>query len=88
MRYACTWFSPLDMVGGHLCGELCVADLPVIDILFGSFYNPQGFSDTGFYDGASSRAPEMLLWQDVYKPRVERGTKGLTKTGLTKEVRA
>lgn len=54
----------------------------MIDIVLGSFYNPQGFSETGFYDGASSRVLEMLLWQDVHKPHVES-----KKTGLTKEVR-
>lgn len=64
------------------------SDFPVIDIVFGSFYNPQGFSETGFYDGASSRVPEMLLWQDVYKPREEVAKAGLAKEGLTKEARA
>ncbi|OGT70810.1 MAG: fatty acid hydroxylase [Gammaproteobacteria bacterium RIFCSPLOWO2_02_FULL_57_10] len=69
------------------------SDLPVIDIVFGSFYNPHGFSETGFYDGASSRVPEMLLWQDVYKPREEvakagLANDGLTREGLTKEARA
>lgn len=46
------------------------ADLPIIDIVFGTFYNPQGFSDTGFYHGASDRVIDMLLWRDVYKPKL------------------
>ena len=45
------------------------ADLPVFDILFGTFYNPRDFVPaTGFYDGASSRVGEMLLFGDVSRP--------------------
>lgn len=44
------------------------SDLPVIDMAFGSFHNPREFSETGFYNGASNRIPEMLLWRDVHKP--------------------
>jgi len=46
------------------------SDLPLFDILFGTFYNPKDFSsNTGFYDGASSRVGDMLLWRDVSMPR-------------------
>lgn len=46
------------------------ADLPIIDLLFGSFYNPRGFSaETGFYHGASARLAEMLMFRDVSQPR-------------------
>lgn len=42
------------------------SDLPVFDIIFGTFRNPENFADeTGFYDGASSRVLEMLTFQDV-----------------------
>ena len=42
------------------------ADLPVFDILFGTFRNPDSYaSATGFYDGASNRVLDMLLLQDV-----------------------
>jgi sterol desaturase/sphingolipid hydroxylase (fatty acid hydroxylase superfamily) len=42
------------------------ADLPVMDILFGTFRNPAGFADaTGYYDGASQRVLDMLLMRDV-----------------------
>jgi len=45
------------------------ADLPLFDILFGTFKNPKEFLDTGFYHGASSRVWEMLLWKEVDKPK-------------------
>ena len=46
------------------------ADLPVIDLLFGTFRNPeQNDAPVGFYDGASSRWPEMLIGRDVSEPR-------------------
>ena len=45
------------------------ADLPVFDILFGTFHNPRHFAAaTGFFDGASSRVPDMLLGRDVSVP--------------------
>ncbi|WP_339723366.1 sterol desaturase family protein [uncultured Paraglaciecola sp.] len=46
------------------------SDLPIFDILFGTFKNPKDFvEETGFYDGASSRIPEMLVFKDVSTPR-------------------
>ena len=45
------------------------SDLPLFDILFGTFKNPKTYThDTGFYDGASARMKEMLLFKDVSKP--------------------
>lgn len=45
------------------------SDLPVFDFLFGTFRNPRKYvSATGFYDGASNRIWEMLLFKDVSKP--------------------
>jgi sterol desaturase/sphingolipid hydroxylase (fatty acid hydroxylase superfamily) len=45
------------------------ADLPVFDLLFGTFHNPAGFAaENGFYEGASSRIGEMLLMRDVSRP--------------------
>lgn len=42
------------------------ADLPVIDMLFGTFENPHGYEHaTGFWNGASARVLDMLLWRDV-----------------------
>jgi sterol desaturase/sphingolipid hydroxylase (fatty acid hydroxylase superfamily) len=48
------------------------SDLPVFDLVFGTFHNPREFAaENGFYPGASSRVPEMLLMRDVSKPRFQ-----------------
>jgi len=46
------------------------ADLPVIDMLFGTFRNAGDSIDLecGFYNGASRRIPEMLIGRDVSTP--------------------
>jgi sterol desaturase/sphingolipid hydroxylase (fatty acid hydroxylase superfamily) len=44
------------------------ADLPIMDMLLGTFHNPADFSETGFYDGASSRVGAMLTFRDVALP--------------------
>ncbi|HEX7026568.1 MAG TPA: sterol desaturase family protein [Gammaproteobacteria bacterium] len=45
------------------------SDLPLFDILFGTFRNPEGFQvKTGFYPGASARLLDMLRFVDVSKP--------------------
>ena len=45
------------------------SDLPVFDLLFGTFYNPPGFAAAnGFYDGASARVVDMLCARDVSTP--------------------
>jgi sterol desaturase/sphingolipid hydroxylase (fatty acid hydroxylase superfamily) len=42
------------------------ADLPLIDMLFGTFENPRSYEHaTGFWHGASARVLDMLLWRDV-----------------------
>lgn len=42
------------------------SELPVLDLVFGTFHNPHGFApQTGFQDGASSRVIEMMLGRDV-----------------------
>lgn len=44
------------------------SDLPIFDILFGTFKNPKDFEgETGFYLGASARVKDMLLFKDVTK---------------------
>jgi len=44
------------------------SDLPLFDILFGTFRNPKGFEyETGFYQGASSKLWQMLLFKDINK---------------------
>jgi sterol desaturase/sphingolipid hydroxylase (fatty acid hydroxylase superfamily) len=45
------------------------SDLPLFDILFGTFRNPSAYEyETGFYDGASARIGDMLLFREVDKP--------------------
>jgi sterol desaturase/sphingolipid hydroxylase (fatty acid hydroxylase superfamily) len=45
------------------------ADLPLFDMLFGTFHNPRDFApQTGFYHGASARVGDMLRWRDVSHP--------------------
>ena len=42
------------------------SDLPLFDILFGTFRNPEKYvPETGFYEGASGRVTDMLLFKDV-----------------------
>jgi sterol desaturase/sphingolipid hydroxylase (fatty acid hydroxylase superfamily) len=52
--------------GSH-SGNYC--DLPVIDMIFGTYRNPETFEgEAGFYDGASARVVDMLLGRDVSVP--------------------
>jgi sterol desaturase/sphingolipid hydroxylase (fatty acid hydroxylase superfamily) len=42
------------------------SDLPLFDILFGTFRNPKEFVSESGFDGASSaQIPQMLLWRDI-----------------------
>lgn len=55
------------------------SDLPIFDILFGTFKNPKEFEhDTGFYHGASARIIEMLRFKDLNKEANEAGGRPLT----------
>ena len=48
------------------------SDLPIFDILFGTFKNPKDFEyETGFYHGASARVGQMLMFRDISKPKLE-----------------
>lgn len=48
------------------------SDLPLFDIIFGTFKNPADFDyDTGFYHGASNRIADMLRGKDVSTPETE-----------------
>ena len=52
------------------------SDLPVFDILFGTFENPKNFDhQTGFYYGASAKVLEMLSFKDLTKLREEKKAK-------------
>jgi sterol desaturase/sphingolipid hydroxylase (fatty acid hydroxylase superfamily) len=49
------------------------ADLPVFDMLFGTFRNPAGYDQpSGFWHGASARVADMLMLRDVSQPRAAR----------------
>ncbi len=42
------------------------SDLPLFDIILGTFNNPKEFvNETGFYTGASSRIGDMLLFKNI-----------------------
>ncbi|MDH3432184.1 MAG: sterol desaturase family protein [Gammaproteobacteria bacterium] len=46
------------------------SDLPIIDMLFGTFRNPLTYEmETGFYPGASARVLDMLVFKDVSTPQ-------------------
>jgi len=48
------------------------SDLPLWDMAFGTFRNPERFEgEAGFYNGASSRIADMLLMRDVSEPEEE-----------------
>lgn len=45
------------------------SDLPVFDILFGTFKNPKSFAgEFGFYEGSSTKLKEILLCKDISQP--------------------
>jgi len=55
------------------------SELPLFDMLFGTFVNPESYvEETGFYDGASARVADMLMFKDVAvaQSSEERGTSG------------
>ncbi|WP_205164639.1 MULTISPECIES: sterol desaturase family protein [Arenibacter] len=42
------------------------SDIPVFDMLFGTFLNPKHYEyEAGFYNGASEKVKEMLLFKDI-----------------------
>lgn len=49
------------------------SDLPLFDIRFGTFRNPDRWQgETGFWDGASSELDHLLLGRDVTREEVVR----------------
>jgi hypothetical protein len=54
--------------------RFCVRDLPLWDMLFGTFQNSQTFDGkVGFRNSASARIGDMLLMRDVHrssKPKI------------------
>lgn len=42
------------------------SDLPLFDLLFRTFRNPKEFAgESGFYDGASAKVPQILMFRDI-----------------------
>lgn len=42
------------------------SDLPLFDLIFGTFRNPKEFaSEAGFYEGASAKLPQLLVFKDI-----------------------
>jgi sterol desaturase/sphingolipid hydroxylase (fatty acid hydroxylase superfamily) len=57
------------------------ADLPIIDMLFGTFCNPREHrEEVGFWNGASARLGAMLIGRDVSAPD-ERVAGGSSRSG-------
>ena len=59
------------------------SDLPLFDILFGTFRNPKDFApQSGFYEGASAKVPQMLAFRDIassdYDPSLKLHEQGAT----------
>jgi sterol desaturase/sphingolipid hydroxylase (fatty acid hydroxylase superfamily) len=53
------------------------ADLPLWDMVFGTFENPAEMMDrAGFYKGASRRIWDMLLFRDVSQPQERETSRG------------
>lgn len=51
------------------------SDLPIFDLLFGTWVNPKDFIPaTGFYDGASLRIGDLLIGRDVTHDAEEKST--------------
>ena len=47
------------------------SELPVFDLLFGTFHNPHGFApQTGFHEGGSARVIEMMMGRDIARDPV------------------
>ena len=48
--------------------RLNYSDLPLWDVIFGTFSNPRTYeNENGFYDGGSAKVKEMLLFKDINK---------------------
>ena len=60
------------------------ADLPLWDIVFGTFRNPRQFNgECGFEHGGDRRMPAMLAFADVNAPNYGRGSRGVKPSPAT-----
>lgn len=56
------------------------SDLPLWDMVFGTFRNPKTYDrEVGFYKGASARIGEMLVGVDVSRPRILQAARPLRR---------
>ncbi|MEX0288546.1 MAG: sterol desaturase family protein [Flavobacteriaceae bacterium] len=61
------------------------SDLPIFDILFGTFENPKNYNhQTGFYYGASAKVFEMLSFKDLNKLREKKELKSKVRKQATR----
>ncbi len=57
------------------------SDLPLFDLIFGTFNNPREFAaETGFYPGASARIGEMFLFKDINRANEELNKNNTSQT--------
>ncbi|WP_394176560.1 sterol desaturase family protein [Thalassotalea litorea] len=48
------------------------SELPIFDMIFGTFKNPETFVDEiGFYDGASLKTKQILMFEDVVRSKTQ-----------------
>jgi len=60
------------------------SDLPLFDILFGTFKNPATYeAETGFYEGASARVVDMLLCKDISQASNKYHTSAVKNADIT-----
>lgn len=62
------------------------SDLPLFDILLGTFNNPESYEhETGFYEGASDRIGDMLLFKDISQDKAEIGNEKKEEVEIAQE---
>ena len=65
------------------------SDLPLWDMVFGTFRNPKEFVDeVGLWQGASAKVPAMWAFQDVSTPPEEKTTRIVPTTTMLERQRA
>ena len=63
------------------------SDLPIFDILFGTFENPKNYGhQTGFYYGASAKVLQMLSFKDLNKQKEKEGHKSSGRKPINKGI--
>nr|WP_299381186.1 sterol desaturase family protein [Allomuricauda sp.] len=61
------------------------SDLPIFDILFGTFKNPENYEyRTGLFHGASAKVLDMLCFKDLIKERQKKKAKKMAAKSINK----